>query len=170
MANNTKWTIIYKKAHADWCKKTYPAAYEASGGDAMLVTYPKVTSSNGLTKAIIKFLQWKGHHAERTNNMGRPVDKRTSYTDVLGRERMIGSIEWQKGTGVKGTSDIKADIVHENYRFPIPVKIEVKWNKDKQSEHQKAYQQSVESKGGVYVIVKNIDGFFEWFDEFMLSL
>jgi kynurenine formamidase len=104
--------------------------------------------------------------------MGRPIEKFAPKMNIFTGQvvQVANGVEWQKGTGTKGTSDIKADIVHHNFRFPIPVKIEVKWNKDKQSEDQKQYQQTIESKGGVYVIVKNIDAFFIWFDEFILSL
>jgi hypothetical protein len=166
------WTQRYTKSHNDWCKRKSPAYYKAAGGDSMKVTYPKVTSSNGLTRAIINFLTWEGHHAERSNNMGRPIEKFAPKMNIFTGQvvQVANGMEWQKGTGTKGTSDIKADIVHYNYRFPIPVKIEVKWNKDRQSEGQKQYQQTIESKGGVYVIVKNIDDFFIWFDEFTLSL
>ena len=164
------WTERYRIAHAEWCHAKSPAFFEASGGSSMKVNYPKVTSTNGLTLAVINFLNWKGHFAERTNNMGRPVDKRETYIDVVGRTRVIGSMEWQKGTGTKGTSDIKADISHPSYRFPIPVKIEIKWNKDRMSDDQREYERMVTSKGGVYVVVKTIQGFFEWYDEFLLSL
>jgi hypothetical protein len=151
-------------------KNKSPVYFEACGGETMKVTFPKVTSSNGLTRAVINFLTWEGHHAERTNTMGRPVDKTEKYIDVVGRERVIGSMEWQKGTGTKGSSDIKADIVHKYYRFPIPVKIEVKWNKDKQSKDQMEYEKAIEKSGGVYIIVKTIDGFLDWYDNFLLSL
>lgn len=163
------WTIRYKKSYNKWFSKKYPIS-AAEDGPNRKCPYPKVTSSNGLTAAIIKFLIWEGHHAERTNNMGRPIDRRKTYIDIIGRTRVIGSLEWQKGTGTKGTSDIKADITHPAYRFPIPVKIEVKWNKDRMSDEQKEYQHTVESNGGVYVVAKTIQGFFEWYDGFMLSL
>lgn len=164
------WNERYRIAHAEHCKRTYPVAFEASGGIAMLVTYPKVTSTNGLTRAVINYLQWEGHHAERVNNMGRPVDKRSTYIDVVGRYRVLGSLEWQKGTGTNGTADIHADLCHINHRFPVPVKLETKYGKDKMSDAQYSYEEMVTSKGGVYVIVKDIQSFFVWYDSFLLTL
>lgn len=164
------WNERYRQSKFNYLRRRSEAFFVASGGEKMKVMYPKVTSTNGLTKAVIDILTWDGHLAERTNNQGRMVDQTITYTDILGHRRTIGSLQWQKGTGTNGTSDIKADISHPAYRFPIPVKIEIKWNKDRQSDVQKDYQQSVESKGGVYVIVKNIEGFYSWYDAFMLSL
>jgi hypothetical protein len=164
------WTERYRLSHNNWCKAKGPGFYEASGGDSMKVPYPKVTSSNGLTRAVLNFLTWDGHHAERINNMGRPVDKRETYIDSVGRYRVIGSLEWQKGTGTNGTADVHADLVHKDYRFPIPVKLEIKYGKDKMRDAQKDYEHLVTSKGGVYIVVKTIQGFFEWYDEFLLSL
>ena len=168
--NCMTWNRRYSEAHALYCKDKYPVAFEASGGMTMKVDYPPVRSTNGLTRAVINFLLWNGHHAERINNMGIPVDKREIYTDVLGRKRQIGSLEWRKGTGTNGTADVHADIVHKDYRFPIPVKLETKWAKDTQRDEQIKYQEIIEGKKGVYVIVKNIDQFFLWYDQFLVSL
>ncbi len=136
----------------------------------MKVDYPPVRSTNGLTRAVINFLEWEGHHAERINNMGRPVDKRETYIDILGRTRIIGSLEWQKGTGTNGTADVHADLVHKNHRFPVPVKLETKYGRDRMRDAQYDYQELITSKGGVYVVIKDIDSFFAWYDSFWLTL
>jgi len=114
-------------------------------------------TANGLTKCIIEFLTLKGWQAERINNTGRMIDRRDSYTDALGRFRTIGSVEWIKGTGTDGTADISATIAGKS------VKVEVKINKDRQSEAQKKYQAMIEQAGGVYVIAKTFQGFYDWY-------
>jgi hypothetical protein len=49
------------------------------------------------------------------------------------------------------------------------VKIEVK-QKDKQSEVQKQYQQSIEKAGGVYMIFRNFDDFIIWYNDFISKI
>ncbi len=123
---------------------------------------PKYTdrTANGLTKCIIDYLRLNGCQAERINSMGRPIDKRKTYTDVIGRTRTIGRQTWIKTTGTNGTADISATIAGRS------VKIEVKIGNDRQSEAQKAYQKSIENSGGVYVIAKDFESFIEWFNQF----
>ena len=90
--------------------------------------------------------------------MGRPIDRRKVYQDALGLTRTIGSIEWVKGTGTNGSADIAATIAGRS------VKIEVKIGKDRQSEHQKKYQQDVERAGGIYYIAKDFTSFVKWYN------
>lgn len=114
-------------------------------------------NSNGLTKCIIDFLTFKGHHAERISISGRILDERKRVTDVLGHSKTIGQMRFVKSNMTKGTADISATI---NGRS---VKIEVKIGKDKQSEHQLKYQSNIISAGGVYVVAKSFEQFFQWY-------
>lgn len=116
-------------------------------------------SANGLTKCILSILRIKGHQAERINSTGRIIDKRKSYTDVVGRRRTIGSYDWVYGTTTKGTTDISATIAGHS------VKIEVKIGIDRQSEAQRIYQAEVEQAGGIYFIARIFAGFLEWHNE-----
>lgn len=118
-------------------------------------------SANGLTKCILDFLNLSGHQAERINTIGRMLDNRKTYTDVIGRTKTIGSTKYIPTTGTKGSADISATI---NGRS---VKIEVKWGADRQSKHQKAYQEQIEKAGGHYYIAKTFDSFFEWYQKFI---
>ncbi len=111
------------------------------------------TTANGLTKTIIKFIQMIGGQAERISNQGQYRDNTKISIDVLGRQRIIGSKGWTKGTGQNGTADISA--IYKGVSF----KIEVKIGKDKQSEDQKKYQQDVQRAGAVYIIAKDFDNF-----------
>ena len=111
------------------------------------------TTANGLTKTIIMFIQYIGGQAERVSSMGRMIDNRKVSTDVLGRQRTIGTMKYIPGTSTNGTADISA--IYKGISF----KIEVKIGKDKQSEAQKKYQQDVQRAGAVYVIAKDFDNF-----------
>ena len=114
-------------------------------------------TANGLTKCIIDFLMLSGYQAERINTMGRPIDNRKQVTDVLGRVKTIGSMTWGKSTARKGSADISATIKGKS------VKIEVKIGKDKQSDFQKEYQKEVEWAGGIYIIAKSFQDFYDWY-------
>ena len=159
------WKERYKKIYEEYSISRYPAATKDFG--VLPVKYPKVTSANGLSTLTENVFNWQGHHMERTSNMGRPADKRKTYVDVIGRIRVIGSIEWQKGTGTKGTSDLKGEFKSKNHAYPIPLKVEVKYGKDRQSEPQKEYQKKVTSIGAIYWIVSYPEDVFELYDYLM---
>lgn len=118
-------------------------------------------TANGLEKAIVAFLQSEGWQGERIKNTGRWVDDSFTYTNVMGQTRKAGSGKYIKGTGTNGSADISATI------FGRSVKIEVKIGKDRQSDYQKQYQAAIERAGGVYVIAKDFQGFFEWYTNFI---
>ena len=126
---------------------------------ARVMNIPTDGSANGLTKLVIKWIELHGGQAERINTMGRMVDKRKIVTDVLGRKGMIGSMSYIPTTGTKGSADVSAVVHGRSY------KIEIKYGKDRQSDAQKAYEQSITSAGGVYLIVRTMDQFVQWWDE-----
>jgi hypothetical protein len=113
-------------------------------------------SANGLTKCVIDLINYEGYQAERISTQG---------TYVEGVKIKVGENERQlKGKyiptqGTKGSADISATIRGRS------VKIEIK-QKDRQSEVQKQYQESIERAGGIYIIVRSFDEFVEWFDLF----
>ena len=126
---------------------------------------PKCTYSdktaNGLTKCIIDFIRLQGWQAERVSVQGRYIDNSKVVSDCLGNRRKIGSGKYIPSSMQKGSADISATI---NGRS---VKIEVKIGRDKQSDEQKQYQSQVESAGGVYLIAKDFQSFFEWYKNFL---
>ena len=111
-------------------------------------------TANGLTKAITSFIQFNGYQAERINTMGTARENKRTDGKVIG-------VTWTKGTSTAGSADISATIRGRS------VKIEVKVGKDRQSDAQKRYQESIERAGGVYMIARDFDTFVEWFDEFV---
>ena len=114
-------------------------------------------TANGLTKAIIAWINLNGYQAERISTTGRYIDNSKVVTDVLGNRKKIGSGKYIKGTGTKGSADISATIKGKS------IKIEVKIGKDKQSEAQIKYQEMIEKAGGIYFIAKNFDEFYEFY-------
>jgi len=126
---------------------------------------PKYTdkTANGLTKCITDWINFNGYQAERIGTMGRVLDNRKTYTNVIGQNVTIGSTQYIPGTGTKGSADISATIKGRS------VKIEVKIGKDRQSEAQKQYQANIERSGGVYIIARDFEGFVNWWDNFVSS-
>ena len=127
------------------------------------IPIPKYTdrSANGLTKCVIDFINFRGYQAERVNSMGRQKDNRTTSTDIFGNTRTIGSVQWIKSTSTNGTADISATIKGRS----IKIEIKCKATKDyKQSENQKKYQTKVEQAGGIYILVRNFQGFYDWYN------
>jgi len=131
---------------------------------ARIIKIPSDSTANGLTRLVIKWIELNGFQAERINTMGRMVDGRKVVTDVLGRKGMIGSMNYIPTTGTRGSADISA-IVNG-----MAIKAEIKIGKDRQSDAQKAYEQSVTSAGGVYLIVRSMDEFIQWWDETFKTL
>ena len=108
-------------------------------------------TANGLTKSVIDFITFSGYQAERINSMGRQIDRRKTITDLLGRTRTVGTVEWIKGTSKPGTADISATVLGRS------IKIEVKCKAtgdNYQNPSQKLYQKEVEKAGGLYIIVR----------------
>lgn len=138
-------------------RRKYPTFPE---GARVIPSYTDKTT-NGLTRCIIDYVKLKGFHIERTGNEGRVIDTRETFTDVIGRERTVGSITRVYSSGTRGTSDLKAVI---DGRF-VAIEVKCAATKDKQSEHQKNYQRQVEQSGGVYFIAETFEGFKLWFDE-----
>lgn len=114
-------------------------------------------TANGLTKAIVTFINLSGGQAERINNLGRRIDTTKVHTTVTGFKQVVGSVSWQKGSGTKGTADISATV------NGLSLKIEVKIGKDRQSDHQKKYEEQIMQAGGMYLIAKEFTPFVKWY-------
>lgn len=149
------WQKQLKELKYSHLERTAPAFFSASGGRSMKLKPYSDKTANGLTRCIIDFLTFSGWQAERITNTGRMIDRRRTYTDVLGHKKQIGSMEWVKGTGTAGTADISATIAGRS------VKIEVKIGRDRQSTAQSIYQKKIEASGGIYFIATNMQDFLE---------
>ena len=145
-----------KALELEQLKERYPSMRE----EMIPLTDWKDNSANNLTKCIIFWIKAMGGQAERISNQGQ-YRAGTTIEIASGMKQLPG--KWTPGTGTKGTADISATIRGRS------VKIEVK-QKDKQSEAQKQYQQSIESAGGIYQIFRDFDSFVLWYEKFILSL
>lgn len=101
----------------------------------------KTSDANGLTKAIIDYIDLSGGWATRISTEGR-------YIEGLGK-RIPSSVK-------KGTADIHA--VWKGRHLSIEVKI----GKDRQSDEQIAVEKSVTAAGGLYYIATTFDSFHQW--------
>ena len=154
----------YNAIHLEWSKTKFPSVHK--DGFYTPPKQVKINTANGLTNFIINYLTWSGNHGERTNTMGRPIQKFAPKMNLISGkvENIENGIEWQKGTGKKGSSDIKALITVDYQKFAIPIFIEIKI-KDKQSNEQKDYEKAINKAGGIYAICHNPDEFFNLFDK-----
>jgi hypothetical protein len=116
-------------------------------------------TANGLTKAVVDFLNLSGHQAERTSITGRMIDKRKVVRNCVGQVYQIGSAQWIPSSGQKGSADVSATIRGRS------IKIEIKIAMDRQSIFQKQYQEQIEKAGGLYWIVKDFQGFIELYND-----
>ena len=121
----------------------------------------KESSANDLTRLVIDFIQHNDYQAERISSQGQYRDNTKIVTDCIGRQRTIGTGVWTKGSSTKGTADISSTIKGKS------IKIEIKWQKDKQSDDQKKYEMAINKAGGIYIIVKEFDSFIIWYDNFI---
>ena len=102
----------------------------------------KTNDANGLTKAIVDFIDLSGGWATRISVEGR-------YIESLGK-RIPSSVK-------KGTADIHA--VYKGKHLSIEVKI----GADRQSDEQKSVEKSINASGGYYFIAKTFEQFHQWF-------
>lgn len=116
--------------------------------------------ANGLTRCIIDYIHFIGGQAERISVTGRYVDNSKIVTDVIGRQRKIGSGKWIKSSMTKGSADISA--IYQGRTF----KIEVKIGRDKLSPEQTRYKRNIEKAGGVYIVARTWEQFYNEFQKY----
>lgn len=102
-------------------------------------TYNNTT--NGLTRAIIDYIELKGFQSERITISGTPIPVGNNL------------YKFGKSTMVPGTADISATIKG------LSVKIEVKTGLDTMKKEQYEYKAKVENAGGVYIIARTFAQF-----------
>ena len=121
--------------------------------DAFVMLYTKHTekTANGLTKAVIRWIELHGGQAERINTQGTFIKGKVITKGFYGQVRTEG--KYIPTTGTKGSADVSAVVNGKTW------KIEIKIGRDVQSENQRRYQESIERAGGKYSIVKTFDEF-----------
>ena len=114
--------------------------------------------TNLLTKVVVWLLKEYNHSAERINSTGQFVDNRETFTDIVGRNRTIGSTGWRKSGATPGIADVMSTI------YGIRVGWEIKYGKDRMRESQKKFRDYLVAAGGYYFIIRNLDDFFKEYD------
>lgn len=141
-------------AHKAWFVIQYPQAY--SDGHYAPPKPQAINSANTLTNYIVKFLTYSGHRATRINVSGRLIDspqKQASGITLMTKRYMRSQTR-------KGTADISATIHGRS------VMLEIKWGRDKPSEHQLAEQARERAAGGVYEFIHSVEEFLQFYDTF----
>lgn len=91
---------------------------------------------------------------------GRVIAKTRRVNDyMMGGTRIATTYKRVRSSMQRGTADISATIMGKS------VKIEIKVGRDKQSEHQRRYQEQIERAGGVYIIIRDMDQFIGWYQD-----
>lgn len=130
-------------AHLRYNRSQYPNV------PAFAVPKPayKLATANGLTRAIVDYIRFKGGFAERVNRMGfRTKNKQ-------GRE------VWVSGGGTNGTADISAILPGGR-----SARIEVKVGRDRIRPDQVRYAEKVQRAGALYFIARDFESFWVWYN------
>jgi hypothetical protein len=152
------WKAELKALKLAYIKKTSPGFYEASGGDTMKIKPYSDKTTNGLTKAIIDWLTYSGHYANRIQTQGQArIKKQPKFNILSGQIEYRQKVEWTKSMTTKGTPDIDSII------NGLPVKIEVKAGKDRISDEQTKQGQRITEAGGIYFVCHDMDQFVRWY-------
>jgi len=147
----------YCESHYQWHCKHRPVVVK--DGHYCPPNYPKFATANGLTKAIINFLTWRGHRATRINSTGRII--KTPQRQESGVSLMTA--KYIPGTTRRGTADISSTIAGRSVMW------EVKIGADRPSEYQLLEQQREQAAGGLYIFVKTFDQFLDEYDNIDLK-
>lgn len=158
MEDVINWKAELKAMKLAYIKKTAPGFYAASGGDTMKLKPWNDKTTNGLTAAIIDWLTYSGHYANRVNTQGQArIKKIPRYSIFSGQIEYTDKVEYTKSMTAKGTPDIDAII------NGMAVKIEVKAGKDKIRDEQVRQGNKIIAAGGLYFIARDMDQFVRWY-------
>ena len=135
----------------------YKERFEQRWAPTCKVKAPK--SAAALEKLIVEYIQLKGFEAHKVEVKGTAIDNTKQVTDVLGRRKTIGSVQYIPSGAKKGQADVASTI------YGLAVHWEIKFSKsDRQSKDQKLFEQQVKAAGGYYFIVRDTAMFLEkWY-------
>ncbi len=140
-----------------WYLKKYQAA--ADFGVPIPVTYRDDTT-NGLTRCVYDYLKFNGHYVNRINTQGQArIEKIQCFNKI------IEKVRYTPGTTNKGTSDLIAIINGKH----IAIEIKCGKTKDMMRRDQFKERERVETAGGVFIIVIDMQTFVDWYKTFTAS-
>jgi len=123
-----------------------------------LPSFPDVTDTNGLTKAIIEYVKFTGGLSERINVEGRTIKQKDTIT--ASGAVLVGKSVRVKSSATKGSADIA--ITFRGHSIKVEVKNAA--TKDRMREKQKEYRDRTHSAGGTYFVATEINQFLDWWD------
>lgn len=139
------WKERLRQLKLDWLKEEAPNFFEASGGNNMGLKPYTDTKANGLTRCIIDWIKFHSGDANRINSQGN-------------FRRINGEMKWTYGGTRRGTADIHA--IYKGRHISIEIKV----GKDRMSQYQNKEKQRIEKAGGLYLVIKNMDEFVDYWD------
>jgi hypothetical protein len=157
-STNSSWRDEYKRLYLLDMQRRRPVFFADSQHPEKVLVWPKVSTANGLTKAICNFLTWKGHYTNRINTQGQARTKKIpKYNLASGKIEHLEKTWYTKSTTRKGTADIDAIVQGR------PVKIEVKVGADRLSQEQREEMKRVQAAGGLYYVAREMQTFYDWY-------
>lgn len=120
-------------------------------------------SANALTEAIVDYIRYLGGNPSRINTQGQYHEGQVVESGLGYQVKTSG--KWAKSGSTKGVSDIWVTFQGKS------VAVEVKFGKDTLSEVQKEWRDNHVKAGGIYIVAKTFQQFFEEFNkEFSISI
>jgi hypothetical protein len=127
-------------------------------------------ASKWLERALSKFLTMHGWNVEKKPDAGQRKDNRKSYTDAVGQKHIIGSVVWVKSRHVQpGRADLYLEKRLGN-GLRYAEWIEIKVGRDKQSPEQIAFEAECKANCERYTIIKTLDDFWRYWDEWLSAI
>jgi len=115
-------------------------------------------STKGLIHCILAFLKSSGHQAKQVSKISKRIDNRTTFEDVVGQKRTIGSINRMPEPGNREPSDISATIFERSVSIKVEIGLFI------QCRAHRDYQRTMEIIGVKYVIATSFEQFKSWYD------
>ena len=155
-----------KEAYVAYDKKKHPLT-----PDHARLTYTDLykgmKGKNKLRKQIIDAMRFLniGYLHESENNPVPVTEKRTVGNVVTGSQQVTVVTGYRKGTRTKGKGDTTGGIIKDGRLLDLVVVIKI--GADKMSDYQKVEKARIESMGGQYWVVRDMEGFLEQLNEFL---
>jgi hypothetical protein len=149
------WKEQLKEMKYSYMERKTPGAFVASGGRSMKLKPYNDTTANGLTTAVIDWINYTGGHAVRINTQGQVRKEKLQL--AFGNSREI--VRFTPSTTAKGTFDISATVLGRS------VKIEVKIGNDRMSDAQLRQQAKEEAAGALCFVARDMQSFVSWYND-----
>jgi len=173
MQNRSKlpeWKQALIKLYLDHQARETPGAFKASGGYDQKINKYTDTNTNGLTRCVKDFLEFKGHYCIRT---GRQGQARIERVPVGGTQRtiggrgviMAGKITYTKSAEGKAIADLHASI--NGLFIAIEIKCKATGDRFKAGSKQDENRKDVQDSGGIHIVVPSMEWFYTWYNTFI---